>query len=128
MNTLKITAIASLVAFSFAATSAFAEVPATPSSINPNDHVALANYYEDLAKDVSEKLETNQQKLSHYEDHPYYYGRQGLDFESHLQANIREYKKELAEDLREAELHRKIAASEQGRQFSKANASGVAVQ
>ncbi|HRB98275.1 MAG TPA: hypothetical protein PKY67_11275, partial [Nitrosomonas sp.] len=77
MNRLKVTAIASLVAFSFAATSAFAEVPAAPSSINPNDHVALANYYEGLVKEVSAKLETNQQKLNDYEDHPYYYGRQG---------------------------------------------------
>lgn len=130
MNRLKVTAIASLVAFSFAATSAFAEVPAAPSSINPNDHVALANYYEGLVKEVSAKLETNQQKLNDYEDHPYYYGRQGQDLRSHLQANIREYKKELVEDLQEANLHRKIAASEQGRQFSKAeaNVGDVAVQ
>lgn len=130
MNRLKVTAIASFVTLSFIATAAFAEVPAAPSSINPNDHVALANYYEGLVKEVSAKLETNQQKLSDYEDHPYYYGRQGQDLRSHLQANIREYKKELAEDLKEANLHRKIAASEQGRQFSKAeaNVGGVAVQ
>ena len=130
MNTLKVTAIVSLVVFGFVATSAFAEVPAAPGSINPNDHVALANYYEGLVKEVSAKLETNQQKLNDYEDHPYYYGRQGQDLRSHLQANIREYKKELAEDLQEANLHRKIAASEQGRQFSKAeaNVGDVAVQ
>jgi hypothetical protein len=130
MNRLKVTAIASFVTLSFIATSAFAEVPAAPSSINPNDHVALANYYEGLVKEVSAKLETNQQKLNDYEDHPYYYGRQGQDLRSHLQANIREYKKELVEDLQEAKLHRKIAASEQGRQFSKAeaNVGDVAVQ
>lgn len=130
MNTLKVTAIASLLAFSFIATSAFAEAPAAPSSINPNDHVALANYYEGLAKEVSAKLETNQQKLNDYEDHPYYYGRQGQDLRSHLQANIREYENELAEDLKEAELHKKIAASEQDRQFNKAKADvgGVVVQ
>lgn len=110
MNTLKITKIIALVAFSFFVTSAFAEAPAAPSSINPNDHVALANYYEDLAKEVSGKLETNQQKLNDYEGHPYYYGRPGQDLKSHLQANIREYKKELAADLQKAELHKKIAA------------------
>ena len=130
MNSLKVTAVASLIFFGVVTTSAFAEVPAAPSSINPNDHVALANYYEGLVKEVSAKLETNQQKLNDYEDHPYYYGRQGQDLRSHLQANIREYKKELAEDLQEANLHRKIAASEQGRQFSKAgtNVGDVAVQ
>ena len=123
MNRLKVTAIASLVAFSFAATSAFAEVPAAPSSINPNDHVALANYYEGLVKEVSAKLETNQQKLNDYEVHPYYYGRQGQDLSSHLQANIREYEKELAEDLKEATLHRKIAEMKQDRQFNNVKAN-----
>lgn len=128
MNTLKVTAIVSLVVFGFVASSASAEVPAAPSSINPNDHVALANYYEGLAKEVSGKLETNLQKLNDYEDHPYYYGRQGQDLKSHLQANIREYRKELAEDLQEADLHRKIAAGEQNQQFNKAQADiGAAV-
>ena len=123
MNTLKVTAIVSLLAFSFVATSAFAEAPTAPNSINPNDHAALANYYEGLAKEVSAKLETNQQELKEYAEHPYYYGRQGQDLNSHLQANIREYEKEIAEDLQEAELHRKIAAVEQDRQFKEAKAN-----
>ena len=46
-----------------------------------------------------------------------YYDRPGQDLNSHLQANIREYKKELAEDLEKAELHRKIAEVDQDRQF-----------
>jgi len=120
MSTLKVTAIISLLAFYFVTTSAFAEVPADPDSINSNDHTVLANYYEGLAKEVSAKLETNQQKLNDYEVHPYYYGRQGQDLSSHLQANIREYEKELAEDLKEATLHRKIAEMEQDRQFNNA--------
>ena len=122
MNTLKVTTIISLFVFCFVATSALAEVPAAPDSINPNDHAALANYYEGLAKEVSEKLETNQQKLNDYEEHPYYYGRRGHDLKSHLQANIRAYEKELAEDLGEATLHRKIAEMEQDRQFNNAKA------
>ena len=123
MSTLKVTAIISLLAFYFVTTSAFAEVPAAPDSINPNDHAALANYYEGLAKEVSVKLETNQQKLNDYEVHPYYYGRQGQDLSSHMKANIREYEKELAEDLKEATLHRKIAEMEQDRQFNNAKAN-----
>ncbi|PTQ79776.1 hypothetical protein [Nitrosomonas ureae] len=122
MNTFKIAIIGSLVALSFITSYAFAEAPAVPSGINPNDHIALANYYEDLAKEVSGKLAINQQKLNDYEDHPYYYGRSGQDLSSHLQANIREYKKELFADLQEAELHRKIAAVQQDTQFNKAKA------
>lgn len=129
MNTLKVTAIVSLLAFGFIATSLFAEAPAAPDNINPNDHVALANYYEGLAKEISAKLETYQQELNEYENHPYYYGRQGQDLNSHLQANIRGYEKELAEDLQEAELHRKVAA-EQDKQFkaAKANVGEIAAQ
>lgn len=122
MNTLKVTAIISLFVFCFVATSALAEVPAAPDSINPNDHAALANYYEGLAKEVSEKLETNRQKLNDYEEHPYYYGRRGQDLKSHMQANIRAYEKELTEDLGEATLHRKIAEMGQDRQFNNAKA------
>ena len=123
MSTLKVTSIISLLAFYFVATSAFAEVPAAPSSIDPNDHAALANYYEGLAKEVSAKLEANQQKLNDYEVHPYYYGRQGQDLSSHLQANIREYEKELAEDLKEVTLHREITGMGQDRQFNNAKAN-----
>ncbi|PSJ18821.1 hypothetical protein [Nitrosomonas supralitoralis] len=127
MNTLKITKIVALVTFSFFVSSAFAEAPATPSSINPNDHAAWATYYEDFAKEVSGKLEINQQKLKDYEDHPYYYGRAGQDLKSHLQANIREYKKELAAGLQEAELHRKIAAVQQDLPFNNAEVNIGAV-
>ena len=122
MNSLKVIAVASLMLLGVVTTSAFAEVPAAPININPNDHATLANYYEGLVKEISEKLEGYQQELNEYEDHPYYYGRQGQDLKSHLQANIREYQKELAEDLQEAELHRKIASGNQDRQFNKAEA------
>ena len=122
MNSLKVTAVASLIFFGVVTTSAFAEVPAAPININPNDHATLANYYEGLVKEISEKLEGYKQELNEYEDQPYQFGRQGQDLKSHLQANIREYQKELAEDLQEAELHRKIADGNQDRQFNKAEA------
>lgn len=122
MNTAKVTAIVSILFSGFLVAPAFAEAPAAPSSINSNDHAALANYYEGLAKEISGKLEAFQQELDQYEDRPYTYGRQGQSLRSHLQANIREYKKELAEDLREAELHREILATEQNRQFNRAEA------
>ncbi len=119
MKALKLKVIASLL-FGLFATSVFAEAPAVPSNINPNDHAAVANYYESLAKTVSGKLEAYQHELKEYEAHPYTYGRQGQDLNSHLHANIREYMKELAEDLEQVELHRKMSATGQDRQFNKA--------
>lgn len=122
MRTLKATAIASLFVLSLAATSVFAEAPAAPSTINPNDHAALASYYNGLAKEVSAKLEAYQHELQEYEDHPYAYGRQGQDLNSHLRANIREYSKELAEDLEQVELHKKMSSMDRLEQFNKAKA------
>ena len=49
MNSLKVTAVASLIFFGVVTTSAFAEVPAAPSNINPSDPPTLATYYEGLA-------------------------------------------------------------------------------
>ena len=119
MKALKLKVIASLL-FSLSAAAVLAEAPAVPSNINPDDHAAVANYYESLAKTVSEKLEASQHELDEYEAHPYTYGRQGQDLNSHLHANIREYKEELAEDLEQVELHKKMSATDQDRQFNKA--------
>ncbi len=119
MKALKLKVIASLL-FGLSASAVLAEAPAVPSNINPDDHAAVANYYESLAKTVSEKLEASQHELDEYEAHPYTYGRQGQDLNSHLHANIREYKEELAEDLEQVELHKKMSATDQDRQFNKA--------
>lgn len=43
------------------------------------------------------KLNEHQKILEDYEDHPYVYGRQGLDLRSHTTANIRYYE-ELIKD------------------------------
>lgn len=122
MKTRKLTTIVSLLAFGFFATSVLAEAPAAPSNIDPNNHRALAAYYEGLAKEVAERLEHYQHELQDYEDHPYAYGRQGQDLNSHLHANIREYSKELTEDLEQAELHKKMSSTQEGGQLNKLKA------
>lgn len=122
MKTRKLTAIVSLLAFGFFANSVLAEAPAAPSNIDPNNHRALAAYYEDLAKEVAGKLEAYRHELSEYEDHPYVYGRQGQDLNSHLRANIREYSKELVEDMEQVELHKKMSSTEEGGQLNKVKA------
>ncbi|MCE7914480.1 MAG: hypothetical protein DYH15_07305 [Nitrosomonas sp. PRO4] len=81
--------------------------------IDDNDHVALAKHYEVLAKEAETKLQENKAVLEEYENHSYYYGRQGQDVKSHTTANIREYEKLLAESLSNADTHHRIAMDQQ---------------
>lgn len=76
--------------------------------VDNNDHAALAKYYENLTKEAATKLQENKEILEEYEAHPYYYGRQGQDLQSHTSANIHEYEEHVEENLHNAELHRKM--------------------
>ncbi|MBA3756747.1 MAG: hypothetical protein H0X02_11170 [Nitrosomonas sp.] len=80
--------------------------------IDDNDHAALAKYYENHAHEAEEKLHKNEELLKEYEDHPYYYGRQGQDIQSHTLANIHEYEKVIEEDLHHADDHKKVMIEE----------------
>ena len=77
--------------------------------IDNSDHAALAKYYENLTKEAATKLQENTEILEEYETHPYYYGRQGQDLQSHTSANIHEYQERVEENLHNAELHKKMA-------------------
>jgi len=107
MKMLKFLTLLSLFAFSLFASYAFAE-----NGTIHSDHVALVKHYENLAKEAEEKLQENKEALDQYEAHPYYYGRQGQDLQSHASANIREYEKALKESLNQADLHRKMAMTQ----------------
>lgn len=56
------------------------------------------------------RLKENEQRLEEYEDKPYYYGRNGQDIQSHAIANIREYKKLIAETIAKIEAHQRYAS------------------
>ncbi len=75
-----------------------------------SDHTNLSNYYDNLAKEMAAKAAEKVESLEEYEDHSYYYGRQGQDFKSHTQANIRYYEQAAGDASKQAEFHRKIAA------------------
>lgn len=75
-----------------------------------SDHTNLASYYDNLAKELVAKVAEKKESLEEYEDHSYYYGRQGQDFRSHTAANIRHYEEALSDATRQADFHRKIAA------------------
>lgn len=75
-----------------------------------SDHTNLANYYDNLAKEMMAKVAEKKESLEEYEDHSHYYGRQGQDFRSHTAANIRHYEQALLDAARQADSHRRIAA------------------
>ena len=84
-----------------------------------NDHNNLANYYDKLAEEMAAKAEEKKESLEEYEDHSYYYGRQGQDFKSHTQANIRYYEEEATHAVKQADFHRKIAAELLQREYAR---------
>lgn len=88
--------------------------------IDDNNHAALTQYYENVAKETEAKLQKNKAALEEYEAHPYYYGRQGQEFKSHTVANIREYEEVLAESLNNADLHKKITMDHDNSTVNKA--------
>lgn len=75
-----------------------------------SEHNKLASYYDNLAKEMSAKAEEKKESLADYNDHSYYYGRQGQDFKSHTLANIRYYEQAAEDSVQQANFHRKIAA------------------
>ncbi len=113
MKTIKFSALIPLFALSLLASPVVAD----------NDHEALAKHYESLVEEAKVRLQENKKVLEEYEDHPYYYGRQGQDIRSHASANIREYEKTLKENLANVDVHRRMAAEQQNNQVNKAEAS-----
>ena len=87
-----------------------------------DDHAALVQHYENIAREAKIKLQENKKVLEAYEARPYYYGRQGLDLQSHTSANIRAYEKLIRENLRYADLHKKMAIEQINNQVNKAEA------
>ncbi len=94
-----------------------------PAGIATNDHEALIKHYEGLAKHAKIKLEENKAILEAYEARPYYYGRQGLDLQSHTSANIREHARTLKQSLEFANLHKRLAMEQQKKLNKTADAS-----
>ena len=84
-----------------------------------SDHNNLAIHYDKLAEEMVAKAEEKKGSLEEYEDHSYYYGRQGQDFKSHTQANIRYYEEAAASAAKQADVHRKIAAELLQREYAK---------
>ncbi len=94
-----------------------------PVGVSKNNHEALAKYYEGVASEAKIRLQENKKILQEYEEHPYYFGRQGIEVKSHASANIREYEKALQESQINADIHRKIALEMKANLANKAKAN-----
>lgn len=117
MKTLKFSTLSALLALSL-----FASFVCAGNEITGSDHAALTRHYENLAKEAEAKLKENRAALEEYEEHSYYYGRQGLDLHSHALGNIRYYEESVKENLNNAEQHRKMVSG-QGNLINKAKAN-----
>jgi peptidoglycan hydrolase CwlO-like protein len=75
-----------------------------------SDHLAVAKYYEDAAKQLQAKAKEQQALLEQYQNKSYMYGRQAQDLQSHTEALLHKYEQTASATLQEAAAHRQIAA------------------
>ncbi len=86
-------------------------IAAEVEGIDDNDHAALAKHYEDHAKSEQVLLERNQEIVEEYENHPFYFGPEGLSEKSHAEANVREHETTIEADLEKAKMHKELATT-----------------
>jgi endonuclease III len=72
------------------------------------DHEALAEHYEEAAKEMQLKVEEHKKFLNQYQSESYLYGRQAEDLKAHCQRLIDVYEKAAEENLSMAKLHRQM--------------------
>lgn len=74
------------------------------------EHSALAEHYEDAAKEMQSKVQEHKKQLEEYENHSYNYGKRAQDLQAHCRGLIYHYKKAAEANSRMAEIHRQMAA------------------
>lgn len=84
---------------------------AAQNATTRSDHEAVAAFYEDSAREMRAKAQEQKQLLEEYESKSYLYGRRSQDLQSHTHALVRKYEKEAKTNIKEAALHRQMAAS-----------------
>ena len=70
------------------------------------------------AKEMQTKAAEQKKLLEHYEEKGYLYGRQAQDLKSHTAALVRKYEETAEENLKEAALHRQMAAEMAKHEFA----------
>lgn len=82
---------------------------AAHNAVTRSDHVAVAKYYEDVARKMQAKVEEQKLLLAQYEDRSYLYGREAQDLQAHTHALVLKYEKEAKANVKEAALHLQMA-------------------
>jgi endonuclease III len=72
------------------------------------DHQALAEHYEEAAKEMQLKVDEHKKLLDQYESKSYLYGRQAEDLKAHCRRLIEVYEKAAEANLSMAKLHRQL--------------------
>jgi len=81
---------------------------AVQNATSKADHEALAEHYEEVAKEMQLKVDEHKKLLSQYESKSYLYGRQAENFKSHCRALINAYEKAADANLKMAQMHRQM--------------------
>ncbi len=82
---------------------------AVQSAKTKADHEALAEHYEQTAKDAQAKVKEHKKLLDEYKAHSYFYGKQIFTLESHCQYLIQSYGKIAEANMEMAKIHRQMA-------------------
>jgi hypothetical protein len=70
------------------------------------DHEALAQHYEDTAKEMQLKVDEHEKLLSKYESHAYLYGKRAGDLKAHCRNLINIYQNAVDANMSMAKMHR----------------------
>ncbi|WP_340123441.1 hypothetical protein [Methylobacter svalbardensis] len=81
---------------------------AVQNATSKADHEALAQHYEEAAKEMQLKADEHKKLLSQYRSKSYLYGRQAEDFKAHCERLIDVYEKAAKENLEMAKMHRQM--------------------
>ncbi|MDD5410367.1 MAG: hypothetical protein PHF31_02985 [Methylobacter sp.] len=81
---------------------------AVQNATTKSDHEALAQHYEEAAKEMQLKVDEHKKLLSQYESKSYLYGRQAEDLKAHCERLIDVYEKAVEENLEMAKMHRQL--------------------
>jgi len=86
---------------------------AVQSAKSSADHEALAQHYEQAAKDAEIKVKEHKKLLDQYQMHSYLYGRQAAMFKAHCEALIRSYEQVANANAEMAKIHRQLTGGTQ---------------
>ncbi|WP_340124601.1 hypothetical protein [Methylobacter svalbardensis] len=81
---------------------------AVQNATSKADHEALAQHYEEAAKEMQLKADEHKKLLSQYRSKSYLYDRQAEDFKAHCERLIDVYENAVEENLEMAKMHRQM--------------------